>query len=341
MNTFTRRQALLGAAAAAVVAAPVLMMPKFARATRFNLKFGTNLPAIHPLNMRAREAAERIAKETDGQVQVSIFPNNQLGNDSDMLSQLRMGAIDFFTVSGVNVLSQLVPVSSMYGLGFAFASDDAVHRALDGDLGTYLRAQFTKVGLIAMDNIWSSGFRQITNSVRPITAPTALRNLKIRVPVSPLWTSLFQHLEAAPTSMNFAEVYSSLQTKVVDGQENPLSIISIAKLYEVQKYCSITNHMWDGYWCMTGHRAWNRLPEKLRPIIAKHLNRSGLDVRTDVARLNASLRSQLQAKGMLFNTTDPAPFRAMLSKSGFYTQWRQKYGEEAWATLEKYTGKLG
>jgi tripartite ATP-independent transporter DctP family solute receptor len=341
MNMFTRRQALFGAAAAAAVAAPVLMMPKFARATRFKLKFGTNLPANHPLNLRAREAADRIAKETDGQVEVNIFPNNQLGNDSDMLSQLRMGAIDFFTVSGVNVLSQMVPVSSIYGLGFAFASDDAVHRALDGDLGKYLRAQFTRVGLMAMDNIWSSGFRQITNSVRPITSPTALKNLKIRVPVSPLWTSLFKHLEAAPTSMNFAEVYSSLQTKVVDGQENPLSIISIAKLYEVQKYCSITNHMWDGYWCMTGHRAWDRLPQKLRPVIAKHLNRSGLDVRADVARLNASLRSELQAKGMIFNAPDPAPFRAMLSKSGFYTQWRHKYGEEAWAMLEKYTGKLG
>jgi TRAP-type C4-dicarboxylate transport system substrate-binding protein len=136
-------------------------------------------------------------------------------------------------------------------------------------------------------------------------------------------------------------VYSSLQTRVVDGQENPLSIISIAKLYEVQKYCSITNHMWDGYWCMTGRRAWERLPEKLRPVIARHLNRSGLDVRADVARLNASLRSELQAKGMMFNTTDPAPFRAMLSTSGFYTQWRRKYGEEAWAMLEKYTGKLG
>jgi tripartite ATP-independent transporter DctP family solute receptor len=341
MNTFTRRQALFGAAAAAAVAAPALIMPKYARATRFSLKFGTNLPANHPLNIRAREASERIAKDTDGQVQVNIFPNNQLGNDSDMLSQLRVGAIDFFTVSGVNVLSQLVPVSSIYGLGFAFASDDAVHRALDGDLGKYLRAQFTRVGLMAMDNIWSSGFRQITNSVRPVTAPASLRNLKIRVPVSPLWTSLFQHLEAAPTSMNFAEVYSSLQTRVVDGQENPLSIISIAKLYEVQKYCSVTNHMWDGYWCMTGRRAWDRLPEKLRPIIARHLNRSGLDVRADVARLNASLRSELLAKGMMFNTTDPAPFRAMLSKSGFYTQWRQKYGEEAWAMLEKYTGKLG
>jgi len=339
MNGFTRRQALITAVAA--VAVPALIIPKFARAAEFNLKFGTNLPANHPLNIRATEAAERILKDTGGQVQINVFPNNQLGNDADMLSQLRAGAMDFFTVSGVNVLSQLVAVSSMYGLGFAFSNDDAVHRALDGDLGKYLRGQFTKVGLIAMDNIWSSGFRQITNSVRPITTPNDLKNMKIRVPVSPLWTSLFQHLGAAPASINFAEVYSSLQTKVVDGQENPLSIISIAKLYEVQKYCSMTNHMWDGYWCMSSMKAWNRLPEKVRPIVAQHLNRSALDVRGDVAKLNTSLRSDLQAKGMVFNTPDPAPFRAMLSKSGFYAEWRKKYGEEAWAMLEKYTAKLG
>jgi len=339
MKEISRRHVLLGAVAAA--ATPALIMPKFAHAAEFNLKFGTNLPANHPLNIRANEAAERILKDTEGRVQINVFPNNQLGNDSDMLSQLRAGAIDFFTVSGVNVLSQMVPVSSIYGLGFAFPNDNAVHQALDGDLGKYLRGEFAKVGLLAMDNIWSSGFRQITNGVKPIATPADLKNLKIRVPVSPLWTSLFQHLGAAPASINFAEVYSSLQTKVVDGQENPLSIISIAKLYEVQKYCSMTNHMWDGFWCMSSQKAWNRLPEKLRPVVAQHLNRSGLDVRADVAKLNASLQTDLQAKGMVFNATDSAPFRAALSKSGFYTEWRKKYGEEAWATLEKYTGKLG
>lgn len=339
MKEITRRHVLMGTVAAA--ATPVLVMPKFAHAAEFNLKFGTNLPANHPLNIRANEAAERILKDTDGRVQINVFPNNQLGNDSDMLSQLRAGAIDFFTVSGVNVLSQMVPVASIYGLGFAFPNDNAVHQALDGDLGKYLRGEFGKVGLMAMDNIWSSGFRQITNGVKPITTPADLKNLKIRVPVSPLWTSLFQHLGAAPASINFAEVYSSLQTKVVDGQENPLSIISIAKLYEVQKYCSMTNHMWDGFWCMSSQKAWNRLPEKLRPIVAQHLNRSGLDVRADVAKLNATLKTDLQAKGMVFNTTDPAPFRAMLSNSGFYAEWRKKYGDEAWAMLEKYTGKLG
>ena len=339
MTIINRRQALLGTAAA--VAVPALMLPRSARAAEFTYRFGTNVPAAHPLNVRAMEACERILKETNGQVQINVFPNNQLGNDSDMLSQLRAGGLEFFTVSGVNVLSQLVPVSSLWGVGFAWPDEDTVHRALDGELGAFLRAQLPKVGLQAMDTIWSSGFRQVTNSVRPINTPQDLSGLKMRVPVSPLWTSLFKHLGASPASISFAEVYSSLQTKVVDGQENPLAIISVAKLYEVQKYCSMTNHMWDGWWCLTSQKLWDKMPASARPIIARNLNRAALDMRADGTKLNSSLRSELTAKGLAFNDPRQEAFRAMLVKSGFYTEWKQKYGDEAWALLEKFTGKLG
>ena len=339
MKSITRRQALLGTAAA--VAAPALMLPRSARAAEFTYRFGTNVPAAHPLNVRAMEACERILKETNGQVQINVFPNNQLGNDSDMLSQLRAGGLEFFTVSGVNVLSQLVPVSSLWGVGFAWPNEETVHRALDGELGAFLRAQFPKVGLIALDTIWSSGFRQVTNSVRPINTPQDLSGMKMRVPVSPLWTSLFKHLGASPASISFAEVYSSLQTKVVDGQENPLAIISVAKLYEVQKYCSMTNHMWDGWWCMTSQKLWDKMPASARPFIAKHFNRAALDMRIDGSKLNSSLRSELAAKGLVFNEPKLEPFRALLIKSGFYSEWKQKYGDEPWALLEKFAGKLG
>ena len=230
-----------------------------------------------------------------------------------MLSQLRSGALEFFTISGVNVLSQLVPIASMWGLGFAWASDDAVHKALDGELGKFLRGQFGKVGLLAMDTVWSSGFRQVTNSQRPINTPEDLKGLKMRVPVSPLWTSLFKHLGASPASISFAETYSSLQTMVVDGQENPLAIISIAKLYEVQKYCSMTNHMWDGWWCMTNQKVWDRIPEAARPIIARNLNRAALEMRADGAKLNSSLRGELTAKGLVFNEPQLDAVRAPAS----------------------------
>lgn len=339
MTKMNRRQAL--AQGAALISAPALVMPRYANAAEYNFKFGTNVPITHPLNVRAIEASERILKETNGQVQITVFPSNQLGNDADMLSQLRSGGLEFFTVSGVNVLSQLVPIASMWGLGFAWVNDDAVHKALDGELGKFLRAQFPKVGLLAMDTVWSSGFRQMTNSLRPINSPDDLKGLKMRVPVSPLWTSLMKNLGASPASINFAETYSALQTKVVDGQENPLAIISIAKLFEVQKYCSMTNHMWDGWWCMTNQKVWDRIPEKARPIISKNFNQAALEMRADGAKLNASLRPELASKGLVFNDPKLGPFRDLLISSGFYSEWKQKYGEEAWALLEKHTGKLG
>src|SRR5258708_2282171 len=139
MNSIARRRAIV--TGAALISAPALVLPRFARAAEFTYKFGTNLPATHPLNVRAMQAAERILKDTGGQVQINVFPNNQLGNDADMLSQLRAGGLAFFTLSGVHMLSQPVPVSSMWGLGFAWANDEAVSKALDGDLGKFRRAQ--------------------------------------------------------------------------------------------------------------------------------------------------------------------------------------------------------
>jgi TRAP-type C4-dicarboxylate transport system substrate-binding protein len=149
---------------------------------------------------------------------------------------------------------------------------------------------------------------------------------------------MFTALESAPTSINFAEVYTALQTKAVDGQENPLAIISTAKLYEVQKFCSMTNHMWDGFWFLANRRAWERLPEDLRAVVAKHLNAAAVSEREDVEKLNATLKQQLAASGMAINEPDTGPFREALRKAGFYAEWKKKYGDEAWAILEKAVG---
>ena len=147
----------------------------------------------------------------------------------------------------MNVLSTLIPTASIWGVGFAWKDYETLWRALDGKLGASLRAQITKAGLIPLEKIWDNGFRQITTSTRPIGKPEGLKGMKIRVPINALWTSLFESLGASPTGINFAEVYSALQTKVVDGQENPPAIIAAAKLYEVQRYCALTNHIWDGW----------------------------------------------------------------------------------------------
>jgi TRAP-type transport system periplasmic protein len=332
----TRRTALLaGAAAGATVA-----MPWIARAApEFSLKYANNVPVTHPLNVRAKEAMDRIKAQSNGRVEIEIFPNNQLGSDTDMLSQLRSGAIEFFTLSGL-ILSTLVPVASINGIGFAWASYDQVWPAMDGGLGAYIRAQITKAGLHAMEQAWDNGFRQITSSTRPIKTPDDLKGFKIRVPPSPLWTSMFKAFDAAPTSINFSEVYSALQTKVVEGQENPLAVIFFAKLFEVQKYLSQTNHMWDGFWFLANGKAWQGLPADVRDVIAKNLNQSALDQREDVKKANDTLQVDLTSKGMEFIKVDPAPFRTKLQSSGFYKEWRGKYGDEAWAVLEKFTGPI-
>jgi TRAP-type transport system periplasmic protein len=305
----------------------------------FSLKYANNLPASHPLNVRAREMAAAIRTESKGRVELQIFPNNELGNDTEMLRKLKAGEIDFFTLSGL-ILSTTVPAAAITGLGFAFPNYDAVWSAVDGELGTYIRSQIVKHDLVVMEKVWDNGFRQITSSSKAITSSDDLRGMKIRVPMSPMWTSMFKALEASPTGINFGEVYPALQSKSVEGQENPLAVIDAAKLYEVQKFCSLTYHMWDGFWFLGNKKSWERLPEDLRGIVSKRANVAATVQRTDVAILNAVLQKDLAAKGMVFNKPSPDTFRNSMRKSGFYAEWKEKFGPEAWSKLERYTGKL-
>jgi tripartite ATP-independent transporter DctP family solute receptor len=335
----SRRTLLKASTATAVMAGIGAPLVARAQQAEFSYKFANNLPDTHPINVRGREMAAAIKQETKGRVDIQLFPSSQLGSDTDTLSQLRSGGVEFFTLSGL-ILATLVPAASINGIGFAFPDYPAVWKAMDGDLGAYIRSQITKANLVVMDKIWDNGFRQTTSSTRPINTPEDFKGFKIRVPVSPLWTSMFKAFGASPASINFNEVYSALQTKIVEGQENPLALISTAKLFEVQRYCSLTNHMWDGYWFLANRRAWERLPVDVRAIVAKNVNAAAVKAREDTEKLNAGLQSELAGKGLVFNQPDLKPFREKLRQAGFYAEWKAKYGDEAWAILEKSAGKL-
>ena len=333
----TRRLFLAGAG---LTAASTFYIPKGARAAEFTYKFANNLPPSHPLNLRAREAVDKIKDETNGRLVIEIFPSAQLGSDTDLLSQLRAGGVEFFTLAGA-ILSTLVPVATIEGIPYAFPNYDAVWKAMDGDLGALIRQEITKFNILAMDKVWDNGFHQITTRSKAINTPADLKGLKIRTGPSPLQVSMCNAFGASPTSLNFNELYTALQTGVVDAQLNALVIIQSAKLYEVQKFCAITNHMWSGFWFLANRRAWERLPTDLRDIAAKHLNAAGVAERADVAAGDKSFQDQLTAHGMTFTKPDPAQFRAILAESGFYRDWQTKLGEKAWATLEASVGKLG
>ncbi|HKG76121.1 MAG TPA: TRAP transporter substrate-binding protein [Beijerinckiaceae bacterium] len=331
----TRRTVL--AAGAAVPLCGILTRP--ASAAEFNYKLATGQDPTHPVNTRAQEAIDRIREATGGRLEIKLFPANQLGSDTDLLSQVRNGSVELFNLSA-SILATFAPVSGIVNTGFAFPNYDAVWQAMDGELGAYTRAQIAKTPILTVSKIWDNGFRHITSSTREIKTPDDLKNFKIRVPPAPILTSLFKALDAGPAPINFNEVYSALQTKVVDGQENPLPIIATTRLYEVQKSCSLTGHVWDGYWILGNKRAFERLPQDVRDVVTREFDRSAADQRADVARLSDSLRQDLTAKGLQFIDVDREPFRQALTKTTFYKEWKGKFGDEAWAHLEKVSGKL-
>ncbi len=193
---------------------------------------------------RLTEAAHAAASQSGGRLNVTVFPNSQLGGDPEMLSQVRAGGIDLLAAPSLT-LSTLVPLSGLPSIGFAFPSYDQVWTAMDGSLGDFVRDAITKTGIVPMKKVWDNGFRQITSSSsRQINSVEDLKGFKIRVPVTALLTSLFSGLGALPSSISVSELYSAPQTHIVEGQENPLAQISTNKFYEVQKYCALSNHCW-------------------------------------------------------------------------------------------------
>ncbi len=341
MKNMSRRRVLgkVFRVASAAGAAAFLGKPAHA-AAEFEFKLGVDTPETHPLTIRLTEAARAIGEQSSGRLSVTVFPNSQLGGDPEMLSQLRAGGIELLAAPSMT-LSTLVPLSGLPSVGFAFRSYDQVWAAMDGGVGDVVRDAIGKTGIVPMRKVWDNGFRQITSSSsRQLSGVDDLRGFKIRVPVTALLTSLFSGLGALPSSISYSELYSALQTHIVEGQENPLAQVSTGKLYEVQKYCALSNHCWSGYWVVANRLALSSLPADLLQMLNENFDAAALRERADLLALDRSLQADLTAKGMVFNTLDPAQFRAALVKAGFYGQWRNTYGNEAWAQLEKYTGPL-
>lgn len=310
----------------------------FAQTAKYRLRYGTAFPNNHPGVVRIVEASEAIKAKTNGLVDLQVFPNSQLGSESDMFAQTRAGALDFMSTSGVN--QTVVPVGGINAVAFAFENYGKVWAAMDGELGDHVRAAFAKVGLHVFKKCLDNGYRNITSGVKPIVTPDDLKGFKIRVPGNPLWVTLFKTLGAAPTPINFGELYAALQTRIVDGQENPMALIQSAKLYEVQKFISLSGHIWDGHHIFTNLPKWRALPEDVRTVVTDALTEAAEKERADIQRFNDEAITQIKATGVAFNQVDTKPFRDVLRSGGFYGEWKAKFGEEAWSLLEKYAGTL-
>lgn len=334
-HTIRRRTLLAGAASLPSVA----ILTRRGEAAQFKWKMATGQEPSHPVNIRAAQAIAKIKAATNGGLDIKLFPAAQLGTDNQLIAQARLGGIQIMNMAS-SVLATTIPAAGMVNIGYAFLTQKDVWAAVDGALGSYIAKRIGEHGMQQIGPSWENGFRNVTSGTRAVKTPADLRNFKIRVPDAPILSSMFAAFGAAPTSMDFSEVYTSLENHVVDGQENPLPIIYTAKLYNVQKYLSMTQHAWDGYLIIGNKPAYARLPKKWQDIVTDEFGKAGRDERHDIANLSSSLKGKLTAKGMTLIDVDKTTFRSVLSKARYYPHWKQKFGAEAWSLLEKTSGTL-
>jgi TRAP-type transport system periplasmic protein len=330
------RRALL-AGATGISTFTILRWP--ANAAEFTYKLGHDQPVSHPQNTRAVEAAAAITKESNGRLTVSVFPNNQLGGDTQMLAQLRSGALELLQI-GDNILANVVPCASVAGLPFAFKDYNQLWTTLDGELGHYIQAQIEKVGLHPFEKRWDAGFRQVFTSERQVNSVADMKGLRLRVPEAPIQLSTFRAFGSSPTPINNSELYTALQTHLVDGGEQPLVSIESARYYEVTKHISMTRHQPTPFEMLANGTAWRRLPPDLQEILTRNLNASAMQERADIANGETDLEAKLKTQGQTINEPDRQSFVEVIRSAGLYAQWRETYGAEPFALLEKAVGKL-
>jgi tripartite ATP-independent transporter DctP family solute receptor len=326
-------------AAAAGAFATIGFVRSPARAAQFEYKMSHGTPQDHPLHVRAVQMFDAIRRETSGRLDVKIFPNNILGGELAQLTQLRSGAIQFMVLQGVS-LGTFVPAAQMDGVGFAWKDSPQALAAYDGPMGDYLRKEVAAKGIYPFARVFDFGMRVVTTSTRPIRSASDFANLKLRTPPAQISVDLFRTLGASPTPIVFPELYTSLQTHVVDGQETPYATIATAKLYEVQKYLSVTNHMPTIFWFLGNQDAWNALPADVRAVVNRNAVKYALLERRDIALISDATADKLRRFGLQFNTNvDTGSMRAALGP--FYAKWKNEFGPTAWSLLEATSGKLG
>ena len=324
------------AASLAATLASINVVRAPARAAQFEYKYGNDQSVGSPVTTRAVQMWQAISRETRGKLLVRTFGDSTLGGDTQMLGQLRSGAIQFLTEPG-SILGNIVPAAQITDVAYAFRDARQAFSAVDGDLGEYVRKEIAAKGMYAIPHPFDNGFRQITAN-KPVRNASELEGLKIRVPASPASVDLFKTLGAAPAAMNVSELYTSLQTHVVDAQENALINIEQSRVFEVQKSLNFSNHSWTCWWFLVNQDAWNALGPEIQGVVTRNVAKYADLQRRDFASLTASLTDKLHRQGLAVYSCDTASFKARLAP--YYSKWKTLYGDKAWGLLEKYSGRL-
>jgi tripartite ATP-independent transporter DctP family solute receptor len=277
----------------------------------------------HPVSKGVQKFTELVAAKSGGKLKVKEFPANQLGSEMQQQSALRAGTQEMQSPA----TTSLVGIVKDYGLidfPFIVSTPQQADALLDGPLGTALLAKLPEKGLVGL-GYWDLGFRNVTNSKRPITKGEDLDGIKIRVIPNPVYLETFKAFNANPVPMSFSELYTALETRTVDGQENPFSVILSNKFYEVQKYLSVTNHTYSTNIILVSKKFWDTLSADEQKIL-QDAAVEARDYQRKVSREQAqSAIADLKAKGMAVNDIAPAELAKMREKT---TPIAQKFSAE-------------
>lgn len=278
---------------------------------------------------------EQVEKNSNGAYTVSLHPNAAMagGNDRVEMEMTQAGSIQFL-IKSTTWMTGLDPRFQVLGLPWLFPDHETANAVLDGPAGDALFEGLPERDLVGL--AWGvNGFRQVTNSSKPVVQPSDLDGLKIRVPGIPLYLDIFKELGASPTTMSFSEVFTALQTGTVDGQENPMSLISSSRFYDAQKYMTIWNYSYDAIVFATGLNFWNSLSDADKTMF-KNAAKEAMDhERRVVQQEDMELPEKLAAAGMEVTTlTDEqlAPFQSALEP--VYAQYKDKLGADFVALFE-------
>jgi tripartite ATP-independent transporter DctP family solute receptor len=301
---------LLGAASFAVLAG-------VSAQAATQLKLAHYAPEAHPAHKAAVMMAEGVAKRTNNEVTIKIFPANQLGDGNEALEQQMKGAIDL-SLPTQPMLDKYQPAGdrpfAVVMLPFVFKDYQHAWKVVDGPYAEWLATKFDQLNLVHLAN-WEWGFRNLTNSKKPIMTPADVQGLKIRTPAEIQLRSAMEAAGAVVTQINFAELPMAMKQGVVDGQENPLSVINATKIYEVQPHLALTYHVYNSMMAVASKATWAKLKPEQQKILREEAQKAGQWFRNQQLKEEADLVKFFESKGVKVTKPDREAFKAKMGPS--------------------------
>ena len=298
-------------------AAVLCAVASFAQAQAVKLTLAHGNPPDNPRHVAAVKFADTVKAKTNGRIEIQVAHSAQLGDDAAMVTALRSGTLDF-SANSQGAVSTVVPEYAALGMPFLFADVQKAWQVMDGPVGKELADKTAAKGMVLL-GLWDNGIRQMSNSKRAIKSPADLKGLKMRTPPDAVTVDIMQAMGAEAQQIKFSELYVALQQGVVDGQENPLTNIYSAKLYEVQKFITLSGHKYESTPFLMSKRSFDRLSAAdQKAVLEAAIEATQLQRRLN-KEVDDKLVAELKAKGIQVDAVDRKPF-VDASKS-VYTKW--------------------